>query len=201
MAGRPGGQRRAHLASRFHRPAFAMAWKSAGHIAAPAAGRGQRLSLAVGEIGQRPRPIPARSSGHSGIRGRERSCRPFPADNRREGWLAGSRGSSCAWRSWSNGRAGRAFRGGLPSASSSAFAQHHEAAALAMDRLRRSELPHAGAKIRGRGERPRMQFGIAAGQPADVAILAPAPRRPAARTARSRRPPRARSAPHAGRGR
>ena len=81
------------------------------------------------------------------------------------------------------------------------FAQHHEAAALAMHRAGRAKALHPGAEIRRRGEPAGMQLRIAAGQPGRRRSRRPAARRRAARTARSRHRQRASAPRHAGRGR
>src|SRR5262249_38123280 len=49
------------------------------------------------------------------------------------------------------------------------LAQYHVAAALAVHGPRGGELREAAAKLLRRGKRPRLQLGIAAGQPAAVA--------------------------------
>ena len=52
-----------------------------------------------------------------------------------------------------------------------AFAKHHEAPAFAVHRAGLSEPPYAGSEGGSHGERARVEFGIAPGKPADVAIV------------------------------
>ena len=51
------------------------------------------------------------------------------------------------------------------------LAQHHVAAAFAVDRPGLGELPQAGTKARGGGQLGGVQFRIAARQPAGIATI------------------------------
>jgi hypothetical protein len=52
-----------------------------------------------------------------------------------------------------------------------AFTEHHVTAALAMDRPRFGKSPKAIQEAAGRGQPAGMEFRVAAGQPAHVAMI------------------------------
>ena len=184
------------------RSALAIAWKNVPVTwprRPPEAPSG--LPWPSASVGQRLVVARHRSAARSGIRGRGRRRRPARAGSRRAASPGGSRGSSCAWRSWSHGRAGRAFRGVTPSASSSASPStmkppHSPWTGLVAAKRRMPARKFGRPPPACRHAVPDSRRAASRHRNCPAAL-----RRRAARTARSRRPPCASRARHADRGR
>src|SRR5512135_463497 len=142
----------------------------AGDVAAPAARRAERMALPVDKLGER-RVV----SG----RGQRRVVELMPAHDRTlaPDWALRKqpRLAIAEMELALREARGMAEQPGHGAAHAirilEALAENHVAAALAMHLTRRGEAGEPVAETVRRGKPPRMQLGIAAGQPADVAAL------------------------------
>ncbi len=103
------------------------------------------------------------------IRGRAARLRPTRSGNPHAAPLPGSRDGGGGERSLSCDRAARPC-GDRPGPRPQALAEHHEAAALAMHRPVLGEAGEPGPESPGSREAARMQLGVAAREPAGIAV-------------------------------